>query len=79
MSQSSVSAAVLSECCSVCNGDYGDTGYHGVNEILVFGDTITASVAKLNEFYLSRSTEARKQYTMCHGKFIMKRPSCHYF
>lgn len=51
---------------SVCNGNYGDTEFHGVNEILVFGDTITASVAKLNEFYLSRSTGARRQYTMCH-------------
>lgn len=53
---------------AVCAGDYGDTTFHGVNEILVYGDSITASVAKLNEYYLSTATEARKQYTMCHGK-----------
>lgn len=51
---------------AVCAGDYGDTTFHGVNEILVYGDSITASVAKLNEYYLARATEARKQYTMCH-------------
>ena len=45
-------------------------GYvHGVNEILVYGDKITASVAKLNEYYLASSSEARKQYTMCHGTY----------
>ncbi|CAB9500978.1 expressed unknown protein [Seminavis robusta] len=51
---------------AVCAGDYGDTSFHGVNEILVYGDSITASVAKLNEYYLAKATEARKQYTMCH-------------
>lgn len=57
---------------SVCAGDYGDTTFHGVNEILVYGDSITASVAKLNEYYLAKATEARKQYTMCHGmRFVI--------
>ena len=55
---------------SVCNGDYGDTSFHGVNEILVFGDSITASVAKLNEFYMATASEARKQYTVCHGELL---------
>ena len=54
--------------CSVCAGDYGDTTFHGINEILVYGDDIKASVAKLNEYHLAGATEARKQYTMCHGK-----------
>ena len=59
---------------SVCNGDYGDTSFHGVNEILVYGDFISASVAKLNEYYMASATEARKQYTMCHGKLALKSP-----
>ena len=55
---------------SICAGDYGDSGYHGFNEIIVHGGYITASVAKLNDYYLSTvtATENRKQYTMCHGK-----------
>jgi len=56
---------------SVCNGDYGDNTFHGVNEILVFGGSITASVAKLNEYYMKSATEARKQYTMCHGTYLL--------
>jgi hypothetical protein len=67
-STSNISSFYLPDDNSVCAGDYGDTTFHGVNEILVYGDSITASVAKLNEYYLASATEARKQYTMCHGK-----------
>lgn len=53
----------------VCNDNYGDTSFHGVNELLVKDGTITASAAKMNEYYMEQltTTEARKQYTMCHG------------
>lgn len=56
----------------VCNRDYGETGWEGINEILTQGRTIVSSVAKMNEFYLSRDklTEknefVKRQYTMCH-------------
>ena len=52
----------------VCNGDYGDTGWRGVNELTFNGkDVIQQSVAKMNEFYLDAgSSDNEKQYTMCH-------------
>ena len=56
---------------TICNGDYGDTSFDGVNEVLVQNGRITASVAKMNDYYLEQASEARKQYTMCHGKLLM--------
>ena len=52
----------------VCNGDYGDTGWRGINElILTSANKIVSSVAKMNAFYLTSSTsDLDKQYTMCH-------------
>jgi hypothetical protein len=52
----------------VCNGDYGDTGWRGINElILTSQDKIVSSIAKMNEFYLTSTTsDIDKQYTMCH-------------
>jgi len=55
----------------VCNGDYGNTGWEGINEILTSNNRIVSSVAKMNEYYLSRdlglSNEVvKRQYTMCH-------------
>lgn len=51
---------------TICNGDYGDNSFDGVNELLVFGGFITATKATLNEYLLKGTTKARKQYTMCH-------------
>ena len=52
----------------VCNGDYGDTGWNGINTIVTNGQSllIDSSVAKMNEYYLSKGSNALKQYTMCH-------------
>ena len=52
----------------VCNNFYGKTGWTGLNEVYFEGKNIAASVAKMNEDYLSTSstTEAEKQYVMCH-------------
>jgi hypothetical protein len=53
----------------VCNENYGATGWLGVNEILISGaqgDTIEASLAKMNDYYLSRADRAERAYTMCH-------------
>ena len=55
----------------MCNGDYGATDFHGMNHILVYGSTITASLAKLNEYYMKDASRARKQYTICHGTYIL--------
>ena len=61
----------------VCNGNYGDTGWRGLNEVLLDRRTniITSSAARMNEYYLRMSglsnalqSQARdqRQYTMCH-------------
>ena len=52
----------------VCNGNYGPTGWLGINEILASVGTgeIHSSVAKMNEHYLLNANEYDRQYTMCH-------------
>jgi hypothetical protein len=50
----------------VCNGNYGDTKWRGINKMLLTGGWIFASSAKMNEFYLVNSGDDQKQYTMCH-------------
>jgi hypothetical protein len=50
----------------VCNGDYGDTRWRGINQVKLSNNYIVSSVAKLNEFYLANSDEDQRQYTMCH-------------
>ena len=52
----------------VCNGNYGNTQWLGINEILVDRrtNTIYASSAKMNEYYLQSASTDQKQYTMCH-------------
>ncbi|CAB9522162.1 expressed unknown protein [Seminavis robusta] len=56
----------------VCNGNFGETGWVGINEVeLEFkgsGDpgVIVSSVAKMNEFYLNHADYYHRQYTMCH-------------
>jgi hypothetical protein len=52
----------------VCNGDYGDTRYRGINEVLLDKRTnrIFSSAARMNDFYLKRESSAQRQYTMCH-------------
>merc|ERR1712087_10936 len=50
----------------VCNGDYGPTPWVGVNEMILEDDKIIMSRAKMNDYYLSSASEAKKQYTMCH-------------
>jgi hypothetical protein len=50
----------------VCNGDYGDTGWRGINEYATINDRIISSSAKMNEFYLTKADTTERQYTMCH-------------
>ena len=51
----------------VCNNDYGETGWKGINEVLITAaGVITVSTAKMNEFYLSNAGTADRRYTMCH-------------
>lgn len=52
----------------VCNGNYGETGWLGINEVLksVPQGIIQSSVAKMNEHYLFNADYDERLYTMCH-------------
>lgn len=52
----------------VCNGNFGDTGWLGINEILTStrDGLIQSSVAKMNEYYLRNAEYDERRYTMCH-------------
>ena len=52
----------------VCNGNYGVTGWLGINELIttVPQNIIQNSVAKMNEHYLHNADVIERQYTMCH-------------
>jgi hypothetical protein len=61
----------------VCNGDYGETNWRGINKILLENGYIYSSAARMNEFYFGKGAsndQAQRQYTMCHemGKPIKK-------
>jgi len=52
----------------VCNGDYGNTQWRGLNEVTLnqFQNTIYTSSAQLNDYYLRRESDDQKLYTSCH-------------
>lgn len=50
----------------VCNANFGDTGWVGINENELWDNVIYSSVAKMNEYYLRNSNYAHRRYTMCH-------------
>ena len=50
----------------VCNGDYGSTKWIGINNVVIQFNFIISSVAKLNDYYLDKMSNAAKQNTMCH-------------
>ncbi|GKZ00089.1 hypothetical protein MPSEU_000962300 [Mayamaea pseudoterrestris] len=50
----------------VCNGDYGDTRWKGINKVLLMDGYIFASAARMNEYYLKGTDDDQKTYTMCH-------------
>lgn len=52
----------------VCNSDYGNTGWLGIAQIYGRGTTITAGVAKLNDYYFNMAfydTPAWRRMVMC--------------
>lgn len=48
----------------VCNGNYGATGWRGIDLSTLFNGYIVNSVVKMNDFYLASEGEAWKEYTM---------------
>jgi hypothetical protein len=51
---------------NVCNGNYGDTPWRGINTAFLRDGFVHHTVAKLNDFHLDRESEEQKKYTMCH-------------
>ena len=47
-----------------CNGDYGNTDWTGLNELLFENGWIVSSVAMMNEAYLRNARDAERQYVM---------------
>lgn len=50
----------------VCNSDYGDTGWLGINDSVLQSNVIYSSTSRMNEYYLNKSSNALRQYVMCH-------------
>mmetsp|Transcript_9694 Transcript_9694/g.12629 ORF Transcript_9694/g.12629 Transcript_9694/m.12629 type:complete len:329 (-) Transcript_9694:149-1135(-) len=50
----------------VCNENFGDTGWLGINVVLKIRGFIMSSVAQMNEYYLFNADNYERQYTMCH-------------
>lgn len=50
----------------VCNANFGDTGWVGINENAIQSGVIIESVSKMNEFYLRNANFAHRRFTMCH-------------
>jgi hypothetical protein len=61
------SCTAISSAVKVCNGNYGDTGWKGINEAMVTSNGwITQSSVRMNDYYLSSASDGEKLYTMCH-------------
>lgn len=54
----------------VCSGNYGDTGWRGINLALNQNGVIVASTSKMNDFYLAGSSDAQQQYTMVRPRLV---------
>jgi hypothetical protein len=50
----------------VCNGNYGDTQWRGINQVLIQNGFIVSTTSKMNEYYLASANQDQRQYTMCH-------------
>ena len=50
----------------VCNGNYGDTQWKGINQVILQNGFITGSTSKMNEYYLKGADESQRRYTLCH-------------
>mmetsp|Transcript_24177 Transcript_24177/g.33778 ORF Transcript_24177/g.33778 Transcript_24177/m.33778 type:complete len:329 (-) Transcript_24177:81-1067(-) len=50
----------------VCNENFGESGWLGINVVAKVGGYIISSVAQMNEFYLFNADIYERQYTMCH-------------
>lgn len=50
----------------VCNSDYGNTNWKGINKMVLREGRVVHSVSKLNDYHLPASNTDARRYTMCH-------------
>lgn len=50
----------------MCNSNFGETGWMGVNNVVKYDNLIAGSVGMMNEYYFGTGDDAKRQYTMCH-------------
>lgn len=50
----------------VCNDNYGQTAWKGVNQIFIREGLIIASTAKMNDYYAPDMDSDEKRYVLCH-------------
>lgn len=48
----------------VCNSNYGETGWEGINLVLLKDNYIRWSTCKMNDYYLEKGNPAQKKYAM---------------
>ena len=48
----------------ICNGDYGNTDWNGINFNLVQNGYIVSSTSKMNDYHLDGMSDDEKKYTM---------------
>lgn len=48
----------------VCNGNYGNTGWRGIDMSTLYNGYVINSAAKLNDYYLNSGKQEWKEYTM---------------
>ena len=64
----------------VCNGDYGDSKWRGINEALLdIRGEIVSTTARMNTYYLSTMDSNAWQYTMCHELGKLEYSKFHFF
>jgi hypothetical protein len=51
---------------NVCNANFGNTDWVGINVILIENAFIVNSVAKMNDYHLDNANDFKRFYTMCH-------------
>jgi len=60
------SCRTVARALKMCNGNYGETSWRGINKLLLEDNNIYASAARMNEFYFGANDQDQRQYTMCH-------------
>jgi hypothetical protein len=50
----------------MCNNNYGNTDWMGINEVLKYENELAGSIGMMNDHYFGSGDGYKRQYTMCH-------------